>query len=77
MMRLTVFVIGIALLSLNFVGLGVSLRNESISLEKNIGLEDAIFLNEDQLWEAINSDDNNVLAYAISLNTAVHNGIMH
>ena len=62
MMRLTVFAISIALLSLNVVGLGVPLRNESISLEKNVGLEGAIFLNEDQLWEVINSEDNNVLA---------------
>lgn len=77
MIRLTMCIIGIALLLLNIVGLGMSLRNENISLEKNIGLDGAIFLNEDQLWEVINSETSDVSAYVTSLNTAVHNGIMH
>jgi hypothetical protein len=71
------FFFGICLLIANIYGLFTSLRNPDIYLEKNVGFSSDITLTEDQIYQTINSGNNDLKGYVIAVNSAINQGIAH
>lgn len=77
MTRKLMFIVGIVLFLINVMGVFIPLRNGEIYSEQDTKFQDDIILDENQLWERINSDSSDVATYVTSLNAAVNNGIAH
>lgn len=76
--KLTSFILGLILLSLNVAGLFISLRNPAIYQEKKVRDKDDITLTEEQLLEAGERRPGEATeAYVMRLNEAVYRGIAH